>query len=792
MKKALSIFAVTALAVSATAQVTITGNNTRFDFLNKDGERIASKTVEMDPNYLYSWSNLFGISLNQSTGLFDISMDGNALTEPFSIKMVPWATESYPMEVETPQEDVKVEYEIVGESENKRTRSGEGNILCGKTIKFTIEVPDGEYPVIKIYNKYTSDSFSSQKAWKLNPFLNLFRYGSSSGPTSNERQNVWETYTSTAPFTRDSTNPNVWYITQTMPNEPVLFSFESEKLDGRLLNESVRATMRILYCQHSGSYQNNCGEPFTQMFYGETPSSDLLPGVLGNSTFRDYPTYKQYSSQPTAWINIVGWGNSFGYIAEANFLLELLDNFTSATSDEKNEARAQLLTLRSHAYWRLLQLYGKRWNESDGGNALCAPLETAFATSPLPMASMKEIITQCYKDLDWAIQFLPANHDEIMMPDVNVARGVKMRIAILCEDWNTVKEMSEKILANKPLTTNEGLLAGFFNPEDSWIWGAWNRDENGADRLYYWSFQNSHACNGHYPTAWGRGANAINRDLFCKMAENDIRRLMFVMPENATSVLPLDNWYVSNYFKMGSGSYPTVFNETYARSFRAYFSNRKPQGVTASPFYNNRGSVMPVLFGSQMKFFSSCSPEDVHGVNAVVLMRSDEALLANAEANFRLGNEEECRRQLKVLNGMRQEGYDVTATGDELFEEICRSYKIELWGEGHSWFNDKRWGKTLVRKPWVEGDTNSGNWFNQIDNTLLPEDCNGWRMIIPQGAVNDNPYIDINAMGYDNADYSSGAASKPAKSNKNTNVKTSVIVKDITTEAKQEVQNMAE
>ena len=53
----------------------------------------------------------------------------------------------------------------------------------------------------------------------------------------------------------------------------------------------------------------------------------------------------------------------------------------------------------------------------------------------------------------------------------------------------------------------------------------------GDELLYYWSWNAINACNGNYPATWNIPAGAIDKDLYLSIPETDVRRSLFVMPD---------------------------------------------------------------------------------------------------------------------------------------------------------------------------------------------------------------------------------------------------------------------
>jgi len=115
-------------------------------------------------------------------------------------------------------------------------------------------------------------------------------------------------------------------------------------------------------------------------------------------------------------------------------------------------------------------------------------------------------------------------------------------------------------------------------------------------------------------------------------------------------------------------------------------------------------------------------------------MRASEMYLVEAEAKARLGDATAADVLFEIVSN-RDPGYvRSTSTGDALVEEIYLQRRIELWGEGVSWFDLKRLKKPLDR---------SGAGSNHRSFGLVDIDVEGdfFRMQIPQGELNSNPNL---------------------------------------------------
>lgn len=90
-------------------------------------------------------------------------------------------------------------------------------------------------------------------------------------------------------------------------------------------------------------------------------------------------------------------------------------------------------------------------------------------------------------------------------------------------------------------------------------------------------------------------------------------------------------------------------------------------------------------------------------------MRATEMYLYEAEACAELGLSGDAQALLEEINQPHNPGYTWSATGQALIDEVRLYRRVELWGEGFSWFDYKRWNIPVNRLGWEEGNVNSGN-----------------------------------------------------------------------------------
>lgn len=764
--KRLLISAFAALAAAAPSAVAqYTPGSTRVDYYDHTGKIQHSH---------YPSQNTMPFSMYRSGDGWCVAGSWATAETPniTNIRFVRWGQESYPFTVETDSEipgqpEIKVSYEIVTEDANVKrvqTRAEDGDVKCGSLVRLRIEAPEGYYPVVGSHLEMSGYN-QGEPFWNyayalgLSAFVhnNPYAFYSRSVYISSWREMLNEWYGG------DGTGegePGVWTFTVTMPNEPITLRVSAEKPSSEILKAIETIAMRSLYTQYSdvgfNAPQAN-GEPYIMQAVGDAFSQDLISGLAMKTNFG-----WELLKKNNLVLQATPWEMCFSSVALANFVISQLDRFEgNVTSDEIDVVRARMLVLRSHAYWRLLQIYGSRWQDSNGGEAYCVPLETTFSAEHQPLAKMKDILAQCYADLDQAIAVftrVPAVSSDILMPGLDVARAVKMRLAMLREDWSTARDLAAAIMTGKTLSTPDDLKAGFFTPTRSWLWGATNGYEimpgAGERGLYYWGAQSFNTCNGVYPSNWQYAPGAIDKDLYLSIPETDMRRRLFAMPDYPK--LPTWNaWYNPNnvdsqtltYLRGGSW-------QSGSSMFSSILASAKPTGATDPAFARSDSystNYIPVQFGAQVKFYASQPYYSL--TDAVVFLRVEEVLLSQAEAAYRLGDENMARQLLISLNISRDPSYSCTASGEALLQEIQRYRRIELWGEGHGWFDQKRWNLPIERRLYVSGDTSSGNWPASMSGTLSTSDINGWRYPIPAYAVKENTRIDVSLMNYQGVEY---------------------------------------
>lgn len=509
------------------------------------------------------------------------------------------------------------------------------------------------------------------------------------------------------------------------------------------------------------------GEPFVALYYGDVVGQDYVSAFWFDD---DNLMLWQSMDRTTSAGSSYAWGYYYGLISQANNIISFAPKKTNEAGEVLTDAEyngnpvpdvegtyafryAQALTLRAHSYTRLLQIYCSRyedmWDNEKGQYQNTVPLRLEYESPQgnltKPLAKWDVLVRQIYADLEQAIAlYNEAGIDRtyIWEPNLPVAQGLLARVAMINQDWKTAMEMARAARAKFPLMSMEEYQAGFAEPNGEWMWAS----DDASQGLYYYSFGATYACNGAYPCAWGTiGAGAISNDLIKQAINLDQRAVLFYSPRNVSSDIRSRFWGS----ECNSDNMDINFSQgALHRDFVRYCGIRmRTVNSTWAPPYTYTGypytesgvyTTCTALFGAQFKFWGT----DNYSASSFPYMRGAEMYLIEAEAAYMDNNPTLANELLTELNEQRIRNYDEEFVGEEILEQIKLSKRLELWGEGFSWFDLKRWNEPIKRNAWVRNNSSSGNWPLRVAIDYPASYNRGWRWRIPTVELNYNDAID--------------------------------------------------
>lgn len=378
----------------------------------------------------------------------------------------------------------------------------------------------------------------------------------------------------------------------------------------------------------------------------------------------------------------VNWKINYTLIAKANEIISLYPN-GGETIGEKG-LLGQAYAIRGMAYYYLIQLYQDYMNE-DGTIKRDAPgvplvytladgLSQEEIDAKMGRNTVGEVLDQSVSDLEKAVELLDAGYERANKNyiDASVARGLLARTYLLNQDWDKAATTANAARQGYTIMGNAGLHDGFMDVNnEEWMWGF---DHNTETQTTYASFF-SHMCS----TGPGYGGTVgctkmIDARLYSKIADTDYRKSLWNGPA-------------------GDASQSTA-------SAKRPYANLK--------------------FGW-----------DGQWTMDYVYMRAAEMVLIEAEALARQNKNAEAATALKVLMANRQPDWNENIV---TVDDVLLQRRIELWGEGFSYFDLKRNNLGIDRN--YEGSNHLAGY-----KKVVPAHDVRWLFQIPQSEIQENSLI---------------------------------------------------
>lgn len=400
------------------------------------------------------------------------------------------------------------------------------------------------------------------------------------------------------------------------------------------------------------TYQTGTGGTSGHTDFGQK-NVDICTDMLCGDMALLATNYRQYqdvanlkaTQQPSDNYNYIPWRYYYRLIYEANKSIAELAN---PKNNSEKYTLAQFRALRGYAYFYLMQIFTTKYEPNSRTNSI--PLYTTADIVSKPRVKQSEVYAQIISDLEFAVTNLAGfTRSKKGMIDKYVAEGLLAYTYAAMGNNQKVAELAQDIVNNSgyPLTTREQIFydtttkkGGGFNDVEtkSWMWGVDLITENSFDLISWWGMIDIYT----YSYAWAGDGKAMDDKLYAQIRTNDIRKKQF-----NRDLLPSNKFFA-------------------------------PDRV----------------IGGQRKISTD-----------YIYMRVDEFYLLAAEALAKLGQDAQAKTIYKKLLKLRYPeataatdiAYVDALTNAQLQDDIYLNTRIELWGEGKSYFAMKRNHKTIER-----------------------------------------------------------------------------------------------
>lgn len=458
------------------------------------------------------------------------------------------------------------------------------------------------------------------------------------------------------------TTPMGNFVTQTQKDEVV-------KLNPSMIDASVQgiSSMFSVYGNALGQdYHNDFGYP-SLMLFTDTRCFDVVSDDIGYNWYSAQVTYSDLKENSV--LPIFAWRTFYNQIRSANAVIATIDPETEDTLTKFY--LAQGLAFRAFDYFMCAQLYCAPLigNESGLGLPLLTPENAEeSATMGLKRSTLAETYEFIHKDLTTAIELLStpgvvntkSGREGKRYISLAVAHGLRARVNLAMHKWSDAATDAQAAIEKSgatPYTIAEAGHPAFINAADpSWMWAVLIEIN---DRVVTTGICNFPSMMGSltygYASvgAWRR----INKSLYASIPSTDVRQGWFLDVNGQSANLdPEQQAYVTGY------GCPAFTQVKYAP-----YNGELGTSTNASDF---------------------------------PLMRVEEMYLTLAEAQaMGLSAATGAQTLTDFVKTYRDPAYAFSSTdATAVQEEVWRQRRIELWGEGFSYFDMRRLQKPMDRR----------------------------------------------------------------------------------------------
>lgn len=408
--------------------------------------------------------------------------------------------------------------------------------------------------------------------------------------------------------------------------------------------------------------------------YGEARSDNYIIHKFSDTWNQILTNGLHYSISGSSWYNF------YRVIKQANIVLDNIDAIKAGNGVENySSLKGQALTMRAFSYFWIVRIWGD------------APLVTKAYTSGHLIENLgrnpsSEILALIKQDLDAAIGLLGSNKYERMTFSYAAAQAIRAQVAAWEGDWNAVINAANPVLGGSkislatPINNSNYKLASLYSTE---------YDPTSGDFVlnvvptleYVQMFNGSNASESIFEIAYIYANNENNDSLFGVLSN-------------------------TNYPLMPSD---VAYNRFSVQDWR-YYAN----------FYDQGGLKALKHLVGYVKNSSA---------HSIVLLRVSETALLKAEALINLNDTEtdsEIRNSnyemaMAIINTLRERAggptmkYDVeayrSAGQDELKALVYDERFLELYCEGHRYFDLYRTGKLIEVMQPINGQNNLSSFY---------------------------------------------------------------------------------
>ena len=289
-----------------------------------------------------------------------------------------------------------------------------------------------------------------------------------------------------------------------------------------------------------------------------------IPTIIENSyNFSDLADESNYETY---------YSDLYEIINQSNVLLFYFDEFTFLTTEEQNQLKAELLTIRAFAHYQLCIHYAQNYNFTTNASHL----GIVYNTKPLTIGkdfpfrlTVAETYNQLKLDLDTALDLFTKT-PSLPGPDYSyfnakTTQALYARIALQMNDWEKAFSLSDTVIKTSGITLTN---------KENYI-SEWEADETpvseiilefSAPRTTEGQVSSSISAHFIYNSNSNYGRYVASEDLVNLYNDEDIRKNMFLeinLPTNTDNIVTNQTYYFTKKFQGNAGTSFIRLSEMY-------------------------------------------------------------------------------------------------------------------------------------------------------------------------------------------------------------------------------------
>ena len=497
------------------------------------------------------------------------------------------------------------------------------------------------------------------------------------------------------------------------------------------LPQSSTATDKVVAESTSATEGNANGMPAYASDVWST-SSHCYFGYPAEMIVRDMLTGDYTHVGETGYSHFISWGRNqnmgqdymkqqfhwnyyYGFLGSVNGVIRAIDEETAAAGPLAYLGTA--LAYRAMLYLDLARMYEFLPNDifTEGKNSegttvlnLTVPIVddkiTEAEAENNPRVTREEMFEFILGDLDKAEKYIVnlTNRSSNSMPDLACVYGLKARLYMWVENYPKAQEFARKAIdaaTVSPITESVALnLTTGYNRFSDFMWSIVQNSETYAVQtgIINWTSWVSNQTTFGYTGASTALYVCIDKSMYERISDTDWRKKQWVAP--AGSALEGQSNYMS---------------EADRQLIPAYASLKfRPNEADAEDYLIGASSAVPMMRVEEMYFIEAEAAEHVSAGTGIALLTD-------------------------FMKQYRDPAY--AFKGGDAIDEIVFQKRVELWGEGHTFFDIKRLNMSVTRG--YEG-TNWADTQSQLNTNGRPAWTN--YVIVATEAASNKALVNYN------------------------------------------------